>query len=82
MIDDSMPALWFFVLCFLASMIFISYFAVMQKEEKHKVSFLEMRHGLLNENYNFLTRLYSFYKEVPCLQHKCFKAFAIAFDLM
>lgn len=58
MIDDSMPALWFFVLCFLASMIFISYFAVMQKEEKHKVSFLEMRHGLLNENYNSLSEIY------------------------
>lgn len=58
MIDDSMPALWFFVVCFLASMIFISYFAVMQKEEKHKVSLLEMRHGLLNQNYNSLNEIY------------------------
>lgn len=58
MIDDSMPALWFFVVCFLASMIFISYFAVMQKEEEHKVSFLEMRHGLLNQNYNSLNEIY------------------------
>ncbi len=58
MIDDSMPALGFLAVCFLASMIFTSYFAVMQKEEKHKVSVLEMRHDLLNENYNSLNEIY------------------------
>ena len=57
-IDDSMPALWFLVVCLLASIIFINYFAMMRKEEKHKVDFLEMRHNLLSENYHSLNEIY------------------------
>lgn len=57
-INDSMSALWFSVMCFFVSVIFISYFSLMQKEEKNKVNFLETRCNLLNESYNSLNEIY------------------------
>lgn len=57
-IDGSMPVLWFMMICFYASIIFINYFAMMRKEEKHKVDFLEIRYKLLSENYHSLNEIY------------------------
>lgn len=54
----TMPAIWFVVICCLASVIFGGYFIIMRHEEKLKMNFLEMRNNLLSENYKELNEVY------------------------
>lgn len=57
--NSTTPILWFVVICILAFIIFISYFIIMRREEKLRIEFLEMRNGLLSENYNSLNEVYT-----------------------
>lgn len=54
----TMSTIWFVVVCCLAAIVFGGYFIIMRREEKLEMSFLEMRNGLLSENYKELNEVY------------------------
>ncbi|MBQ2800139.1 MAG: GHKL domain-containing protein [Lachnospiraceae bacterium] len=56
--NDTMPVMWFVIICFLASIIFGFYYVIMRREEKLKMNFLEMRNKLLRDNYDSLNEIY------------------------
>lgn len=54
----TMSAIWFVVICCLASVIFGGYFIIMRQEERLQMNVLEMRNTLLSENYKELSEIY------------------------
>jgi hypothetical protein len=56
--NDTMPIMWFVIICFLAFIIFGGYYVIMRREEKLKMNFLEMRNNMLSENYASLNEIY------------------------
>lgn len=56
--NHTMPIMWFVIICLLAAIVFIAYFMVMSRAERIQLEFLEMRNGLLTDNYNSLNQIY------------------------